>query len=163
MAQAETRLWFGVGQGMSDTLIQSQSIAGADAWQIGIAQQHRLPVDAALFAGADFAHEVYISHISGRDSRKLIAWRPTVTQSIPNSHYFWQLGLGLSYFDGKTMDTIQLSTRGQFALLAGFGFYLDENQQHSLSLRYNHYSNAYLKSPNQGLDYWSIDVTVWQF
>lgn len=148
------------GSGMNDMLIQSEDISDAEHAAIGLFWESEIEWEHDLFGYGQLEYEFYFTQIShyqtsnGVVFRPLLNFRPT---KDGQSQWYWQFGVGLSYFDSKSFDPIEFSTNGQFATLFGIGTYLDKDLNHRLTLRYNHYSNAYLVKPNPGLDTISLD------
>lgn len=151
------------GKGMNDILIQYKDITGAEQKSVGVFWDSDYHFDHALLGYSELEFETYIGEIKGRQKMQLVAIRPILNfWDSPNKErdWYWQFGVGLSYFDSKRQDPVEFSSRGQFATVFGLGYRLDKQAKHRLTLRYNHYSNAYIKRPNQGLDTFSLD---WHF
>jgi len=70
------------------------------------------------------------------------------------SNFYLDLGIGLAVHNGQlkstTADAKALGSRILFRILIEIGYRLDS--RHSLYLSFAHISNAYLASPNEGLD-----------
>ena len=151
------------GTGMTDILIQSKDIDEATHQAVGIHWGSEFNWQHDIFGYGELEYELYYSKVSLDQDVNIIAFRPVMSfwESTDKARsWYWQFGVGLSYFDSKTLLPIELSTNAQFATVFGLGMVLDKNFKHRLSLRYNHYSNAYLKTPNQGLDTLSLDWHV---
>ncbi|WP_444997202.1 acyloxyacyl hydrolase [Aliikangiella sp. IMCC44359] len=149
-----------LGWGISDGLIQSRSSVGTTQFSIGATWNTNQTFNHKLLGYGEFTVEAYASHLTNGDTINLVAVRPVISfweSTSKKRVWFWQMGLGLAYLDNKNIGDIELSTRGQFATLFGLGMSLDKNKRHTLTLRYNHYSNAYIKKPNRGLDTLSLD------
>ena len=152
-----------VGKGMDDTLIQSKSSNGATHSSIGLFWDSETHFKHGLFGYGELEYEFYFSQISKEQEINIVAFRPVINfweSPAKQRSWYWQFGVGLSYLDSKSLLPIELSTNGQFATVLGLGMLLDKAQQHRLTLRYNHYSNGYLETPNQGLDTISLDWHV---
>ena len=150
------------GSGMNDMLIQYKDISGATHQSVGVFWETDFSFDSEFWGYSELEFEAYISQIELEQTRQLVALRPILNfwgEKKQSRQWYWQFGVGLSYFDGKQLTPVTLSTRAQFATVFGIGIPFD-NGQHRLTLRYNHYSNGYLKKPNQGIDTVSLD---WHF
>ncbi|MGX5174975.1 acyloxyacyl hydrolase [Aliikangiella sp. IMCC44653] len=150
-----------IGSGMNDSLIQYKNIQSAKQFSLGMFWETETTFQHALFGYSELEIESYWSKIEKQDeSMQVIAVRPVLSfwQSPEKSQaWYWQLGVGLSYFNQRHLHPIELSSKPQFATVVGLGTTLDKQQKHRLTLRYNHYSNAYLKRPNYGLDTLTLD------
>lgn len=148
------------GEGMNDILIQYKDISGAKQKSVGVFWDSDFEFNHGLLGYSELEFEAYISEIQGEQTMQLIAVRPVLSfwgSAKKERSWYWQFGVGLSYFDSKRQDPIEFSSKGQFATILGLGYTLDEQAKHRLTLRYNHYSNGYIKTPNQGLDTFSLD------
>lgn len=83
----------------------------------------------------------------------LLRWRPAAGQSP----WFVEGGIGLSYAD-QLLATPQktFSTRWNFSDNLAVGRSFGAQQQHEISLRLQHTSNAGLREPNPGLNLWML-------
>ncbi len=148
------------GQGMTDALIQYKDISGAQQYSLGLFWDTDYTFQHDLLGHAELSVEAYWSKISKQQTMKVLALRPVLTfwESQQKTRiWYWQAGLGVSYFDNKHLDPIEFSSNAQFAMIFGIGMPLDKAKQHQLTLRYNHYSNGYTSRPNQGLDTLTLD------
>ncbi|MET1254549.1 acyloxyacyl hydrolase [Aliikangiella maris] len=148
------------GKGIDDTLVQSRSTNGANQISAGLTFDSELSFAHPLVGFAQNHYEFYLSQISHQQTINIVALRPTFTfwpTPEKKSRWFWQAGLGLAMFNERNFGEIELSTNWQFNTMLGIGRMIDKNHQHSLTLRYNHYSNAYIKTPNPGIDTISLD------
>ncbi|WP_196139497.1 acyloxyacyl hydrolase [Aliikangiella sp. G2MR2-5] len=153
-------LMLSVGKGMNDTLIQSESISGAKQFSLGYVWDSNYQFESEFFGNSKLEYELYVTEISDQQKLKAIVFRPVLNfmgDTSRSYNWYWQFGLGLSYFDSRMLGPIEFSSKGQFATMLGIGVPLDNKQNHRLTLRYNHYSNAYLSTPNPGLDTLSLD------
>jgi len=146
------------GTGMGDQLIQAKSITGTEQTSLGLywRSESRPPI----FSSAQLEYEFYLSQLKHAQTLHIAAFRPVFNfwhRNADGPNWYWQFGIGISYFDGKQLDPVELSTQGQFATIFGLGMPLDTAEKHRLTLRYNHYSNGYTKNPNHGLDTLSLD------
>ncbi|MCW8876741.1 MAG: acyloxyacyl hydrolase [Kangiellaceae bacterium] len=148
------------GTGMDNSLIQSKSSSGSGQSSFGFFWNSETNFEHGLFGYGELEYEFYYSQVSEDQEINIIAFRPVLNfweSTAKERNWYWQFGVGISYFDSKILPPIELSTNGQFATILGIGMPLDKGQQHRLTLRYNHYSNGYLETPNQGLDTISLD------
>ncbi len=162
-AKAIDGIMLSYGTGMSDILIQSKDINEATHQTAGIYWNADFNWQHDIFGYGELEYELYFNKVTLDQTVNIAAFRPVMSfweSSDKARSWYWQFGVGLSYFDSKVLQPIELSSNAQFATVFGLGVPLDKNFKHRLSLRYNHYSNAYLKKPNQGLDTLSLD---WHF
>ncbi|TQV87724.1 acyloxyacyl hydrolase [Aliikangiella coralliicola] len=148
------------GVGMSDALIQYKDITGAKQKSIGVFWNTDTTFQHGLLGYSELEFEAYAAEISKDQTMNLVAVRPILNfweSSSKARSWYWQFGIGLSYFDSKRLDPIEFSSNAQFATIFGLGFVLDDARKHRLTMRYNHYSNGYLSTPNQGLDTFTLD------
>jgi len=159
-ANAIDGLWLSAGRGMNDALIQNKNISGARQQAAGIFWRSDYRFENSLLEDGELEFEAYAAQIKDRQSMKLIALRPVVSfwqNTAGGSEWYWQFGVGLSYFNSTRLSPIRFSSKAQFATLFGVGMPLGTNRSQRLTLRYNHYSNGYLRQPNPGLDTFSLD------
>lgn len=166
LALSTDGLMLNYGIGMNDWLVQSENLTGAKQATLGAFWKTDFNYQKAFFQYDELEIETYLSHITkDQQAITLIGLRPIFSfwQKTEEKHdWYWQFGVGVSYFDSKELSPIKLSTRPQFATILGVGMPFDKAHKHRITLRYNHYSNAYIKRPNPGLDTFSLDWH-WQF
>lgn len=95
----------------------------------------------------------------GRDPGSL--WQLGVTPILrwwPTEYVYGEIGVGANVFSRTTFADRGLGSAFQFGSHIGVGMLL--NERHRLGLRYIHYSNADIKSPNQGLDVFELTYTL---
>lgn len=72
----------------------------------------------------------------------------------PDSAFFFSTGLGLALHDGRrdtdSADRKSLGSRVLFRIPIEIGYAV--NRRHRIILAFDHISNAYLASPNEGMD-----------
>jgi hypothetical protein len=72
----------------------------------------------------------------------------------PDSAFFFSTGLDLALHDGRldtdSADRKSLGSRVLFRIPIEIGYAL--NRRHRIILAFDHISNAYLASPNEGMD-----------
>jgi lipid A 3-O-deacylase len=71
--------------------------------------------------------------------------------------FFLEGGVGPTVFSHTKFADKTISTAFQFGDHIGFGFQLTQNSR--VSLRYSHFSNASIKTPNPGLDVTQLTYT----
>lgn len=155
-------LMFNIGNGIDDSLIQYNSSRDMKQYAAGVFWNTDFTFKHGLLGYADLTFEAYAAHLAGDKSLNLVAARPVLTfweSEEKQRSWFWQIGLGAAYLSDKELTESTLSTRAQFITLLGLGIPLDAQRKQHLILRYNHYSNGYLKRPNPGLDTISLDWT----
>ena len=164
-AQASDQFSLIGGVGMNDALIQSKDIRSTTvlglAFQKDLNKQWRLPI---LGNGHFYLSGEYY-HLEGSDEGidyelNIIAFKPLARfywDEDKQGSWFYEAAFGLSYFDEKNYEGIRLSTDLQFSMHGGIGWHISDNSE--LIMRYNHFSNGYTRSPNHGLDFFSIAYT----
>lgn len=71
-----------------------------------------------------------------------------------------EFGIGVSLLDDTKFAGKDVSTHYQFEDRLGVVYKFGKGQKNSVALRYFHYSNAGFKSPNPGLDFFSVSYSV---
>lgn len=79
--------------------------------------------------------------------------------SIAGNRVFAEFGIGLSLFDDTKFAGKNISTHYQFEDRIGITMKFGASEQHRVSLKYFHYSNAGIKKPNPGLDFMSLSYS----
>ncbi len=104
-------------------------------------------------------HELSINQWDGRHDRlSAIAYSPVFTVNFYRPGAFTpylELGVGISLITKKLIDSRDMSSHFQFEDRVGVGMRSDAIDLH---FRYMHYSNAGLKSPNQGIDIFLVGM-----
>jgi len=73
------------------------------------------------------------------------------------SPWFTEVGLGATVLDGiYRTPSREFSTRFQFTEFLGVGRSFGQRGEHELSLRIQHVSNADIKQPNPGENFWRV-------
>jgi len=96
------------------------------------------------------------------DTNFVIAVSPIVQYPIgtlAGKPYFLEFGIGFSLLDDTRFAGKDISTHYQFEDRLGIAMRFGAKDQHQLSLRYFHYSNAGLRKPNPGLDFISFSYS----
>jgi len=94
-----------------------------------------------------------------RDVNVAFSLSPVFTypiSSIENIPIYVELGIGISLLTDTTFAGKDVSTHLQFEDRLGLIFPLNAEGNHHISVRYLHYSNAGIRKPNPGLDFFSI-------
>ncbi|WP_250462735.1 acyloxyacyl hydrolase [Microbulbifer litoralis] len=162
-ARAEQELILSAGKGLSDILIQKDSIAGSEMYGVNYAYRFaEYPMSHGLWQW--WAQGSY-SHLSidyrGRGQNQDIFELKPVLRWYPGqraSGLFAEAGVGAAYLSEKNFGQIELTTHGNFALHFAAGYRLRSGC--AVSVRYSHFSNAYTNTPNPGFDFGSIN---WHF
>lgn len=76
-----------------------------------------------------------------------------------NQLWLVEAGIGVSLLDDTTFAGKDVSTHYQFEDRIGVSTIFGEYDQHKVTLRYFHYSNAGFKRPNPGLDFVALSYT----
>lgn len=87
----------------------------------------------------------------------VLALSPVITRqfaALVNRPVFWELGIGVSLLDERLFAHKNMGSHFQFE--DRIGVVLKVSDEHTLSLRYMHYSNAGLASNNPGMDFLSL-------
>ncbi|OWT77515.1 MULTISPECIES: acyloxyacyl hydrolase [unclassified Achromobacter] len=71
--------------------------------------------------------------------------------------FFFEGGVGPTVFNRTKFADETISTAFQFGDHIGFGYQFDQHNR--ISLRYSHFSNASIKTPNPGLDVTNLTYT----
>ena len=76
---------------------------------------------------------------------------------------FFDFGVGLSYqseedIEQERLSAINMGGHGQFEIRAMIGVQLGASKQFEIAYGWHHYSNAYLRDENEGLDFQSLHV-----
>lgn len=70
-----------------------------------------------------------------------------------NKQWFVEAGIGISLLDDTNFAGKDVSTHYQFEDRIGLSMRFGKHEEHQVTLRYFHYSNAGFKKPNPGLDF----------
>ena len=95
-------------------------------------------------------------HSHSRESAFALSISPVIFKEfaqVGGRPLYWELGVGLALVDTKHFADRDISSHYHFEDRIGLIWPLDDDERHSLTLRYLHYSNAGLSTPNQGLDF----------
>ncbi len=162
----EQEIIIGIGKGMDDTLIQSKPIADAEQWEISWAWD----LDKSFTSEYGYAQwwfqvgylKLTGTHLGVEDELTLFQIKPIIRlyPSGEKGQFFAEAGLGAAKLSKKSFEQIVIQTKGNFVIHAAIGW--DFNETSKLSLRYSHYSNGYIHTPNPGIDAMAINYH-WSF
>ena len=76
-----------------------------------------------------------------------------------NTQWFVEAGIGISLLDDTNFAGKDVSTHYQFEDRLGISMRFGTYEEHQVTLRYFHYSNAGFKKPNPGLDFVALSYT----
>ena len=96
------------------------------------------------------------------DSNFVLAFSPVFRHTFhENLHgeVYGEFGIGVSLLDDTRFAGKDISTHFQFEDRLGLGYRFGQSRQYAVTLRYFHYSNGGLKSPNPGYDYISLSFS----
>ena len=154
-------LAYSFGTGLDDTLIQSDNISSTSAQ--GLLFSSLLTEDVSLIGLTFDLHlEVATFHLNGRHENldevmDTYHIKPKLRWQYDSDLHF-DIGLGLGYITNDVWEEIHFSGQVMFALSFATGIIFGQDNQFSLDLVYNHYSNGYTRSPNPGLDIITLNI-----
>lgn len=96
------------------------------------------------------------------DSNFVLAFSPVLRHTFHESQHgevYGEFGIGLSLLDDTRFAGKDISTHFQFEDRLGIGYRFGQSREYAMTLRYFHYSNGGLKSPNPGYDYISLSFS----
>lgn len=96
------------------------------------------------------------------DTNFVLAMSPVIEYPITefnNKPVYFEFGIGFSLLDDTQFAGKDVGSHYQFEDRIGIKTYFGDNNEHSIGLRYLHYSNAGLQDPNPGLDFISLSYT----
>lgn len=96
------------------------------------------------------------------DTNFVLAISPVIEYPITefnNKPVYFEFGIGFSLLDDTQFAGKDVGSHYQFEDRIGIKTYFGDNNEHSIGLRYLHYSNAGLQDPNPGLDFISLSYT----
>jgi len=86
-----------------------------------------------------------------------LAFSPVLTYNFDKVHPglvpYVEGGIGGAYISETSMGDRNFSTHFQFENRIGLGLRFGEEYRHDVNLRYMHYSNAAIETPNDGMDF----------
>ena len=158
---AATSLTISSGTGLDETLIQSGNISSTTA--NGLLFNTNIANNLNLFSfNFDMNLEIAGYQLKGRhndldEEMDIFHIKPKVRWDS-ESNYHIDVGLGIATISEQKWEEITFSGTTQFALSVGIGLDLGADDQLSVDLVYNHYSNGYTRSPNPGLDFLTLNI-----
>lgn len=99
------------------------------------------------------------------DSNFVLSLSPVIQYplfSVYGQQIYGELGIGVALLDDTTFAGKNVSTHYQFEDRVGLMTRFGRRDQHSVTLRYFHYSNGGFKTPNPGLDFVALSY-AYQF
>lgn len=87
-------------------------------------------------------------------------WQLSATPMLrwwPNEYFYTEIGVGATVLSRTRFADRNFGTAFQFGDHVGLGFLI--NRSHQIGLRFSHFSNAGIKSPNDGLDLYQLTYT----
>ncbi len=165
---AESSITLIGGIGMDSTLIQSRSISSAKVVGLG----YQIPLDLKWTIPILGQPQYFLSfdalHIKSDASVESERLNITVIKPVmrfylsvsEEARFYYQVGVGLSYFSQQRFEDIRFSASWKFATQFMLGWHLDKAKRFSLTSGYNHFSNGYLNQPNPGLDFFSVELNI---
>jgi lipid A 3-O-deacylase len=115
---------------------------------------------SATWGRLDLGAELGISYWDARKGHPDSMWQLSATPMLrwwPTQSFYAEIGVGLTALSRTHFADRDLSTAFQFGNHVGAGVLI--NDAHRIGLRYSHFSNAGLKSPNPGLDLLQLTYT----
>jgi lipid A 3-O-deacylase len=84
----------------------------------------------------------------------VLSFAPTIHFQPYSTPWFFEFGIGISFFTHTRAGDKQLGTAINFEDRMALGLKL--SQHHTIGLRAIHYSNAGIKKPNEGIESYSL-------
>lgn len=120
--------------------------------------------NSQIFGLFDVSIESSISYlkfdgVDENESNVLVAVSPVITKEIATflgKPLKVELGVGLAYVRDTRYDRKDLGSHYQFEDRVGLVYNLNSTGNQAIALRYFHYSNGGLKTPNPGLDFLNL-------
>ena len=149
------------GTGLDDSLIQSGNIGSTSVNGLlfeTVLDNDFIFYDIAFDLSLEFAaFSLKGSHNNLKEEMEIYHIKPKV-RWFSESGYHLDIGLGISSITEQHWEEINLSGTTLFALSTGIGWYFGEQNQITVDLVYNHYSNGYTRTPNPGIDFLTLNV-----
>ena len=149
------------GTGLDDAFLQSGNIGSTSV--NGLLFETSLDNDLTIYDIAfdlslEFAaYSLKGSHNNLEEEMDIYHIKPKLRWSS-DSGYHLNIGLGIGSISEQHWEEISLSGTTLFALSTGIGWQFGENDQITVDLVYNHYSNGYTRRPNPGIDFLTLNV-----
>ena len=156
VAHAGPSLAVSVGSGSDADIVQVSLITNRGFWSYQF--QNGWTAKGYL----DFSLAQIEGKLSGGNGGILVAGvTPTLRFEAKTSPGFVEFGVGVHYFDEKTINASKsVGTHFEFGDLLGVGVKLGEKQQFEVGYRFIHYSNAGISANNPGLDFHQLRLQV---
>lgn len=149
-----------------DLLIGSDDITGLRiAYRPHIYELHDVP----YFESLDIYWEVSVNfwefgEFNERETNYVIALSPVVGKTFYhiNDKYplRWEFGIGVSLVEDTRFAGKDIGSHYQFEDRLGLAVDFGDQLEHSVALRYMHYSNGGLNSKNPGVDFLNISYAM---
>jgi lipid A 3-O-deacylase len=75
---------------------------------------------------------------------------------------YLEFGIGAQYISATEIGTAKKSTHFQFGSIWGLGVKIGQQQRLGMGLRYWHLSNLDIETPNNGVDFYSLNIS-WRY
>ena len=153
--------------GLADELSVDYLQGEGDVQGVKLAYRRDSDYLHAYFPQLDLSFEASINvweygNPSRYDSNFVLAFSPVFRHTFhENLHgeVYGEFGIGVSLLDDTRFAGKDISTHFQFEDRLGLGYRFGQSRQYAVTLRYFHYSNGGLKSPNPGYDYISLSFS----
>ncbi len=153
--------------GLADELSVDYLQGEGDVQGVKLAYRRDSDYLHAYLPQLDLSFEVSINvweygNPSRYDSNFVLAFSPVFRHTFhENLHgeVYGEFGIGVSLLDDTRFAGKDISTHFQFEDRLGLGYRFGQSRQYAVTLRYFHYSNGGLKSPNPGYDYISLSFS----
>jgi len=153
--------------GLADELSVDYLQGEGDVQGVKLAYRRDSDYLHAYFPQLDLSFEASINvweygNPSRYDSNFVLAFSPVFRHTFyENLHgeAYGEFGIGVSLLDDTRFAGKDISTHFQFEDRLGLGYRFGQSRQYAVTLRYFHYSNGGLKSPNPGYDYISLSFS----
>lgn len=140
-----------------------------DGVRIGLRPHETTLKDLPLLGDVDVYWEVSLNYWSDSDSNHeddenyAIALSPVFTKqfaTVFGNPIRWEAGIGVSVLEDTMFAGKDMGTHFQFEDRIGVNMKFGEQQNHTVALRYMHYSNGGLDSENPGIDFISLSYSA---
>ena len=153
--------------GLADELSVDYMQGDGDVQGVKLAYRRDSDYLHAYFPQLDLSFEASINvweygNPSRYDSNFVLAFSPVFRHTFHENQHgevYGEFGIGVSLLDDTRFAGKDISTHFQFEDRLGLGYRFGQSRQYAVTLRYFHYSNGGLKSPNPGYDYISLSFS----
>ncbi|MFS1702405.1 acyloxyacyl hydrolase [Alteromonas sp. AMM-1] len=154
--------------GMADEISVDYIRGEGDVQGVKLAFRRNSDYLHAYFPSLDLSFEASINlweygDPSRYDSNFVLAFSPVFRHTFYenyNGAVYGEFGIGVSLLDDTQFAGKDISTHFQFEDRLGIGYRFGSEREHAVTLRYFHYSNGGLKSPNPGYDFISLSFST---